>query len=261
MHYLVGLPEVDMNHTNCYNHTALHQAVVQKHAEVVQVLIDAGADIGVDNTGTSPLHTACCNGELDIVKMLVRAGAEVSATDDDGFTCLMCAAESEHIETVRYLLSLPEVDVNQRIDSETRSETALYYVVDDNLTSMVQVLIDAGADIDAQNHEGRSPLHFACTSGELNDVKMLVEAGAGVRATDNEGCTCLILAARCGHTDTVRYLVGLPEVELNHRDTVRNYTALQYAEEENHTDVAQVLLDELEAANSRASRIRPPSCV
>ena len=74
---------------------------------------------------------------------------------------------------------------------------------------------------------------------------MLVRAGAGVRATDNDGCTCLILAARCGHNETVRYLVGLPEVDVNHRDTVKNYTALQYAVEEKHTDVAQVLLDVL----------------
>ena len=73
-------------------------------------------------------------------------------------------------------------------------------------------------------------------------MKMLVRAGAGVRATDNDGCTCLIRAARCGNTETVRYLVGLPDVELNHRDTAKNYTALQYAVEEKHTDIVQLLL-------------------
>ena len=76
-------------------------------------------------------------------------------------------------------------------------------------------------------------------------MKMLVRAGAGVRATDNEGSACLILASCSGHTEIVRYLVGLPEVELNHRDTVKNYTALQYAVEEDHKDVVQVLTDAL----------------
>ena len=104
------------------------------------------------------------------------------------------------------------------------------------------MLIDAGADIDTKSNSGGSPLHFACEQGVLDVVKMLVEAGAGVRAQTDAGETCLILAARCGHTDIVRYLVGLPEVELNHRDTVNNYTALQYAVEEKHTDVALVLL-------------------
>ena len=50
-----------------------------------------------------------------------------------------------------------------------------------------------------------------------------------------------------------------PQVEVNHRDTEKNYTTLQYAEEEKDTDVAEVLIDvlylELEAANSRALRI------
>ena len=263
--YLVGLPEVELNQGDCCDFNALHYAVAEKRTDVVQVLIDAGSDFARTSirTGTTALHNACCNGALDIVKMLVRAGAGVLPFDEEGFTCLMRAAQYEETETVRYLLSLPEVDVNQRNDYEThqRSETALYYVVDDNLTSMVQVLIDAGADIDAQNHEGCSPLHSACASGGLNVVKMLVEAGAGVRVTNDEGRTCLIFAARFGHTETVRYLVGLPEVELNHRDTANNNTALQYAEEEKHTDVAQVLLDALEAANSRASRLRPCNCV
>ena len=121
-------------------------------------------------------------------------------------------------------------------------------------TDTVQVLIDAGADSNIQNDYGRSPLHYACESGSLDIVKMLVRAGAGVRATNEDGQTCLILAACCGRTETVRYLVGLPEVELNHRDTEKNYTALHYAMEEQHAEASRVLLDalllELEAAHS-----------
>ena len=89
---------------------------------------------------------------------------------------------------------------------------------------------------------------------------MLVEAGAGVRATDDKGLTCLIRAARCGHTEMVRYLVGLPEVELNHRDTENNYTALHYASEgtdRGDKDITRILIDalllKLEAATSRTS--------
>ena len=76
-------------------------------------------------------------------------------------------------------------------------------------------------------------------------MKMLVRAGAGVRATNDKGRTCLHVAAEPGHIDIVRYLAGLPEVELNHRDTEKNYTALQYAVQEKHMDVVQVLLDAL----------------
>ena len=257
--YLVSLPGVDVNHhsNNC---TALRLAVDKEATDVVQVLIDAGADIDAkDNHGCSLLHTACASGALDVVKMLVRAGAGVRATDDQGDTCLILAACFGHTETVRYLVGVPEVDVNHRdTDSRTALQYAVEYALDEEETDMVQVLIDAGADIETKINDGRSILHYASALGELDVVKMLVRAGAGVRATDDEGRTCLISAAYFGHTETVHYLVGLPEVDVHHRDT-ENRTALHLAAVKKHTDVVQLLIDvlylELEAANSRASRM------
>ena len=245
--YLVCLPEVDVNHRDADNNTALHFAVVNANTYAVQVLIDAGADINTQNNGgRSPLHSACASRALDVVEMLVEAGAGVRAKSDDGDTCLILAAYFGHTETVRYLVGLPEVELNYR-DTEN-NYTALQHAVEEGYTDVVQVLIDAGADVDTRGNLGRSPLLYVCASGELDVVKMLVRAGAGVRATDDEGDTCLILAAFFGHTETVRYLVGLPEVELNHRDTAKNYTALQYAVQEDHKDVAQVLIDALYVA-------------
>ena len=241
--YLAGLPEVDVNHRNSDNHTVLHLAVDEEHTDVMQVLIDAGAYISTQNyDGLSHLHYACSWGALDVVKMLVRAGAEVSATDDAGCTCLIFAARYGNTKIVRYLVRLPEVELSDR---DVDNDTALHLAAKGNHTDVAQVLIDAGADIDAVNNFGCSPLHSACASGALSIVKMLVRAGAEVHATNDKGRTCLHLAAELGHTETVRYLVGLPEVELNHRDTEKNYTALQYAVEENRKEVTQVLLDAL----------------
>ena len=211
---------------------------------MVQVLIDAGADIEAMNfEDRSPLQWACIIGVLDVVKVLVRAGAGVCVTDVAGCACLAHAAYRGHTEIVRYLLCLPEVDVNRRNADD--HDTALQEAVFMKRTEVVQLLIDAGADVDTQNNEGRSPLHVACKSGELDIVKMLVEAGAGVRATDNQGCTCLMLAAWHGHTDIVRYLVGVPEVELNHqsRAAASSNTALHLAARNKRTDVVQVLID------------------
>ena len=108
--------------------------------------------------------------------------------------------------------------------------------------AVCRVLIDAGADLRTKDECGRLSLHYACDSGALEVVKMLVEAGAGVRATINEGWTCLMLATCSGRTDIVRYLVGLPEVDVNHRDT-DNYTALHLAGQASYADIVQVLVD------------------
>ena len=94
--------------------------------------------------------------------------------------------------------------------------------------AVCQVFIGAGADIETKDDKGRSSLLLASRSGALTTVKMLVEAGADVRTTDDNRETCLTLAASNGHTDIVRYLVGLPEVDLNHQGS-KNRTALHFA--------------------------------
>ena len=251
--YLVGLPEVEVNPRESDGDTALHYAARQDEADVVgvvRVLIDAGAGIDtVDRYGLSPLLWASESGARNVVKMLVEAGAGVRATDDEGRMCLGIAVCFGHTETVRYLVGLPWVELNHQ---NCKRETALhcaarnYFAVGD-VAGIVQVLIDAGADIDTADEKERSPLHCACESGALDVVKMLVRAGAGVRVTDNEGDTCLTLAANVtsnyiGHTETVRYLVGLPEVEVNHQN-VENNCALHYAVTNKHADVVQVLID------------------
>ena len=238
--YLVGLPDVDVNDGGGYD-DALHYAVMSCNADVVQMLIDAGADIDMlDNDGRSPLLSACNSGALDVVKILVRAGAGVRARDNQGDTCLTLStlvACSGHTDTVRYLVGLPDFDVNDG----GGYHSALHYAVMSYNADVVQMLIDAGADIDTLDNEGCSPLHSACNSGALDAVKILIRAGARVRATDNEGHTCLTLAVCSGHTDTVRYLVGLPDVDVN--DGGGYHSALHYAVRSYNADVAQVLLD------------------
>ena len=238
--YLVGLKDVDVNHQGMNNQSALHSAVQEGHPDVVRVLIDAGASVNTkDRNGAPPLHCACRLGHLDIVKMLVEAGAGVCTTDSNGQSCLMPASGAGHTETVRYLVGLKDVEVNHK---KNNGVTALHCAVQKGHVDVVQVLIDAGADIDAKNEVGRSPLMFASIKGHLDVVKVLVEAGAGVRATNNDGDTCLLIAANFGHTETVRYLVGLKDVDVNHQGTY-NHTALHSAVDEGHPDVVQVLID------------------
>ena len=207
---------------------------------VCQVLIDAGADIEVkDKEGRSPLHRVSVLGNFAIVKMLVKAGAGVCVTDTEGDTCLTLAAYFGHTQTVRYLVSVPEVDVNHSADDNF---TALHVAAQENHAEVVEVLIDAGADIEAKNEKGSSPLHRACSEGALDTVKLLVKAGAGVRVADNRGETCLMYAVYRGHTETVRTLLCMPEVDVN-QSSNSGLTPLRNAVLRKHSDVSQLLID------------------
>ena len=139
--YLVSLPEVDLNHQDSNKRTALHSAVEGKHADVVQVLIDAGADIETkDDEGRSALYLASNSEELPTVKMLVKAGADVRATDANRNTCLILAACLGHTDIVRYLMSLPEVDLNHQ---GSKNDTALHCAVEEKHADVVQVLLQS----------------------------------------------------------------------------------------------------------------------
>ena len=199
---LKGLQDVKLNHEGENYLSALYCAVHQNHADVVKVLIDAGANIETrDKESWTPLMYACKNGSQPIVKMLVAAGADVRATEKDGWASLTIAAGYGHTETVRYLVGLKgshDVDVNHKSENDL---SALFCAVRGKHADMVKVLIDAGADIETRNKHSWTPLIQSSRHGELAIVKILVEAGAEVCGTCNYGNTCLMLAAYHGHRD------------------------------------------------------------
>ena len=144
MRTLLCMPEVDVNGSYTEGVTPLHFAVIVKHSDVSKLLIDAGADIEAKSgKGRTSLHWACEGGELKIVQMLMEAGADVCVVDDDGYTCLIDAAYFGHTETVRYLVGLREVDVNQR---DFLGHTALHHAREKQHTDVEQVLLKHGAE-------------------------------------------------------------------------------------------------------------------
>jgi ankyrin repeat protein len=74
--------------------TPLHSAASSRHADVVALLVDAGADPNArQGQGWTPLQAAARNGDLASIEALLRAGADPAATNDDGVTVRDLAAE------------------------------------------------------------------------------------------------------------------------------------------------------------------------
>jgi len=100
---------VDVNATDEAGWTALTKACYnpeQKrgHADVVQVLIDAGANIEAPiGYGVRPLMLAAGYGETAVVEILLKAGADVLAKNEGGYTALMMVKQKFYVDVINLL--------------------------------------------------------------------------------------------------------------------------------------------------------------
>src|SRR6185503_4440013 len=97
--------KIDVNGTQADGMTALHWAVREDNLETAQLLIRAGARVGVATRyGVTPIYLACANGSESMIDLLLRAGADPNATNPGGETALMTAARIGKIGAVKLLL-------------------------------------------------------------------------------------------------------------------------------------------------------------
>ena len=108
--------------------TALRIASKEGHVELVEMLLNNGANVNAKNSyGVTALHIASREGHTDIVAMLLEKGADVNAKSDGGYTALISASESGHTETVAMLLE-KGADVNAKTNwGDTALIQASYY--------------------------------------------------------------------------------------------------------------------------------------
>ena len=80
-------------------------AVMRGYTKIARELIDAGADINVqDVSGRRPLHLAVINEQRECVKLLIDAGAEVSIIDREGKSLVYFAVINRDVETLEMLI-------------------------------------------------------------------------------------------------------------------------------------------------------------
>ena len=104
---------------------------------------------------------------------------------------------------------------------------------------MIRLLIGLGAELNAKDDDGKSPLHKAVISIEIQ-VRVLLEKGADKNATDNEGATPLWRAAYNGMLEAVAVLLEWePNLDIQKDST--GWTALHAAYD--HAEITRLLLN------------------
>jgi ankyrin repeat protein len=135
------------------------------------------------------------------------------------------AAEQDDRSAVRDLLNQKE-DVNK---AQGDGMTALHWAASNDDLAMVQLLLNAGANVKAETRLGAvTPLFMACKSGNASIVEALLKAGASASAPDAHGTTPLMMAAAAGGAEAVKVLLD-HGADVNAKETSHGQTALMFA--------------------------------
>ena len=117
---------------------------------------------------------------------------------------------------------------------------------------LVQLLVDRGAKADTQNRYGATPLGEAVKSAHVPLTAALLEAGANANAANGDGETVLMLAARTGSAATTKLLLE-HGADVNARELWREQTALMWAADGAFAELTQLLIDHGADVRARAA--------
>jgi uncharacterized protein len=129
-------------------------------------------------------------------------------------------------------VSVPQID----------GATALHWAVYRDDLESADLLIAAGAKVDAANRAGFTPLIMAALYGNTPMIERLLKAHADVNQHLANGETTVMLAARNGNPQAVKLLVAAG-ADLNAKERVRGTTALMWAAEQRHPAAVKMLLE------------------
>ncbi|HML19622.1 MAG TPA: ankyrin repeat domain-containing protein [Candidatus Dependentiae bacterium] len=167
--------------------TALHNASLGCHENIIRLLINHGANKDIrDRSGATPLHVAARYGKIASVNILIEAGALITR-DVYGCTPLHYAAQNGRKVIVRILASHYPDSVN--IPDNTGA-TPLHFAVKMTRYPDVKILLNAGADVLARDHEGRTPFHYVLKSRNKKMLKLFKDKVVMcINCRDNAGLT------------------------------------------------------------------------
>ena len=202
--YLLMQPGIDIEAVTTEGQSALHLAVIAGHIDIVAALLIFGADrTAIDDEGQTPVHNAVISQEMDVIRLLLfppeAALLSLTVIDDFGRQPVHIAALTGNLRVVEWLLRILPESLNSG-DSENDNFTPLHEAAFEQQNHVVEYLIRQPAiNIEALTDGGQTPLHIAARNGAMICVTLLMNAGANVQAEDFFGRTPQALALEFGH--------------------------------------------------------------
>nr|XP_020460458.1 ankyrin repeat and SOCS box protein 3-like isoform X2 [Monopterus albus] len=221
--------------------SACHLAAQRGHLAVVQLLLEAHANIDqLTNDLSCPLYAAVDGGHKEVVELLVCEGAEVNRTHTAScWTCLHQAVYKGHSEIVRILINVCNLEAvdDHRI-------TPLFLAAQYGQQECLEILVNAGANVNTQAADLATPLLIASQEGHQACVDFLLDHGAD----PNKACSLdwpqlpIHAAAEFGHIGILRRLIAVTDRKCDRGDGM--VSPLYMTVKNNHIKCVELLLKE-----------------
>ncbi|XP_012584205.1 PREDICTED: ankyrin repeat and death domain-containing protein 1A isoform X2 [Condylura cristata] len=230
------LEDVALDRTDQLGRTAFHRAAEHGQLDALDFLVGSGCDHGAkDKEGNTALHLAASRGHLAVLQRLVDIGLELEERNAEGLTALHAAAEETHLDCVRLLLRAGSsvnaltqkkqsclhyaalggsedvaralIHAGGRTNVADQGASPMHLAVRHNFPVLVELLIDAGSDLDATDNRQQTPLHLAAEHAWPDIAEILLVAGVNLSLKDKQGKTALAVAARSNHVSLVDMII------------------------------------------------------
>ena len=189
----------EINQPNEHNFSPLMVCSQLGFAVIAKLLVENGAEVNFKGgkLGISPLHLAAKYAKTEVVQFLLECGADLNIKTSEGFTPLLLAAARSHTNVVQMLIdhgSDFKSDINIR--GGRFEDSLLHLGARCAQENFLEFLIKSGLDINVKNNTGSTPLHTAAENGHFEIVTFLLENGGNVNSVDLDKNTPLHVAVQ-----------------------------------------------------------------
>lgn len=187
---------------------ALTRAVRNGNTGTVQALLERGADPNYgDANEDSPIQLAIDRNDADTIRLLLDFGHDPDR--DPGWQDRSPLAQAVYRSTPKIISILLAAGADPSHGGD--STTPLYFAASQGNTDLIQLLADAGADLDARIGlvSGATALMVAAKEGHVEAVVLLATLGASLELEDNRGRTAMELADANAQKEAALALAGL----------------------------------------------------
>ena len=189
--------DVNRNNDGDLGYTPLEEAAREGHKEAIVLLLEHNANIDKGNTiNSNALIGASIGAHNDILKFLLEKGANINHTDNNGQTALHYIC--------RYAKQWGSMKITNKLNGATVENEQSRF---SQHTTIFNTLLEYGADVNLKTAYGYTPLHLTAESGTTPFIQPLIDKGALIDFQNAKGYAPLHAGADRGNYECCKILI------------------------------------------------------